>query len=135
MFAGKPVAVDLFTAGHTLVVAGVADGSGHFSLVAPAGVYTVVASATGVLDAQATVTLTAGITTTMPTITLLAGDIDNNGVIDQFDAMTIGMNYNLSVPDLSAPVAADLNNDGTVNVLDLELLAQNYRKTGPQAWQ
>ena len=62
----------------------------------------------------------------MPTISLLAGDIDNNDVIDQFDAMTIGMNYNSTTP-----TAADLNNDGVINVLDLELLAGNYRETGP----
>ena len=61
----------------------------------------------------------------MPQISLLAGDIDNNGVIDQFDAMTIGMSYNTATP-----AAADLNNDGTINVLDLELLAGNYRKVG-----
>jgi hypothetical protein len=61
---------------------------------------------------------------------LLAGDIDNNNVIDQFDAMTIGMSYNTNTPP-----AADLNNDGTINVLDLELLARNYRNTGPVVWQ
>jgi dockerin type I repeat protein len=66
----------------------------------------------------------------MPTISLLAGDIDGNNVIDQFDAMTIGMSYNTAVP-----AAADLNNDGVINVLDLELLALNYRETGPVAWQ
>lgn len=65
----------------------------------------------------------------MPTITLLAGDIDGNNVIDQLDALTIGMNYNTTTP-----TAADLNNDGIINVLDLELLAQNYRETGPLAW-
>jgi hypothetical protein len=51
-------------------------------------------------------------------------------VIDQFDAITIGMNYNASVP-----AAADLNNDGIINVLDLELLAKNYRATGPIVWK
>jgi hypothetical protein len=66
----------------------------------------------------------------MPTISLLAGDIDNNNVIDQFDALTIGMSYNMTTP-----AAADLNNDGVINVLDLELLARNYRKTGPVAWE
>jgi hypothetical protein len=76
------------------------------------------------------VSLTAGSTSTMPTVTLLAGDIDANNVIDQLDAMTIGMNYNAATP-----TAADLNNDGVINVLDLELLAQNYRETGPIAWQ
>ena len=54
----------------------------------------------------------------------------SNFMIDQFDAMTIGMNYNMAFP-----FAADLNNDGVINVLDLELLAKNYRKTGPVAWQ
>ena len=83
----------------------------------------------GFLDAQRSVTVTAGNTTTSPTLILLAGDIDGNNVIDQFDALTIGMSYNSSTP-----TAADLNNDGTINVLDLELLAQNYRKTGPIAW-
>ncbi len=66
----------------------------------------------------------------MSVVALLAGDVDNNGVIDQFDAMTIGMSYNTAIPP-----SADLNNDGTINVLDLELLAQNYRKSGAIAWQ
>ncbi len=61
---------------------------------------------------------------------LLAGDIDGNNVIDQFDALTIGMNYNGT-----SPSAADLNNDGAINVLDLDLLADNYRATGPIAWE
>jgi hypothetical protein len=89
-----------------------------------------VATASGFLGAQGSVTLSNGATSTLPTISLLAGDIDNNNVIDQFDAMTIGMNYNTAIP-----AAADLTNDGTINVLDLELLARNYRKTGPLAWQ
>jgi hypothetical protein len=65
----------------------------------------------------------------MPTISLLAGDIDGNDVIDPFDALTIGMSYNTA-----SPPEADLNNDGVINVLDLELLAGNYRKAGPQDW-
>jgi hypothetical protein len=88
------------------------------------------ATASGFLSAQGSVTLTGGSASTMPNITLLAGDIDGNNVIDQLDAMTIGMNYNTA-----SPAAADLNNDGIINVLDLELLAENYRKTGPLPWQ
>ena len=64
------------------------------------------------------------------TFRLEAGDVDNSDVIDQFDAMSIGMNYNSS----TFP-PADLNNDNTVNVLDLEILARNYRKTGPIPWE
>ena len=93
------------------------------------GTYTVIASANGYLSAQGLFTVDAG-TTSLPVITLPAGDIDGNNVIDNFDAMTIGMSYNTSTP-----ANADLNNDGLINVLDLELLARNYRRTGPVLWQ
>ena len=129
VLAGKPVGVNLYDAGHTLVASTTTNTDGTFSLTAPAGTYSVAASAAGSLGAQRTVTLTAAGTSTLPTITLIAGDIDNSNVIDQFDAMTIGMSYNLAVP-----AAADLNGDGTINVLDLELLARNYGKTGPLTW-
>jgi hypothetical protein len=130
VLAGKPVTVSLYDATNTLVTSVTANPNGTFSLNAPAGTYTVRATASGFLSAQGSTTLTAGNINTLPTITLLAGDIDGNQVIDQLDALTIGMNYNAA-----APSAADLNNDGTINVLDLELLAQNYREIGPLAWQ
>ena len=129
VLAGKPVTVSLY-AGTTLVTSVTANPDGTFSLTAPDGSYTVLATASGFLSAQGSATITGGGTNTKPTITLLAGDIDGNNVIDQFDAMTIGMNYNGTTPS-----AADLNNDGVINVLDLELLASNYRKTGPLVWE
>lgn len=128
--AAKPVTVTLYNQDTTVRGTATPDANGNFSFTAPAGTYTAVASAPGFLRAQASPVLTSGATTTLQSITLLAGDIDGNDVIDQFDALTIGMNYNLA-----APAAADLNNDGTINVLDLELLAANYRQTGPLAWQ
>jgi hypothetical protein len=130
VIAGKPVTVSLYDATNTLVTSVAANVNGTFSLTAPAGTYTVRATASGFLSAQGSTTLTSGGTSTMPTITLLAGDLDGNNVIDQLDALTIGMNYNAATP-----AAADLNNDGVINVLDLELLAQNYRETGPTVWQ
>jgi hypothetical protein len=130
VIAGKPVTVGLYDATNTLVTSTTANVNGTFSLTAPAGTYTVRATASGFLSAQGSTTLTSGGTSTMPTITLLAGDLDGNNVIDQLDALTIGMNYNAATP-----AAADLNNDGVINVLDLELLAQNYRETGPTVWQ
>ena len=129
VLAGKPITVGLYS-GTTLVTSVTANNDGTFSLTAPAGSYTVLATSSGFLSAQGSATIASGSTNTKPTITLLAGDIDGNNVIDQFDAMTIGMNYNAA-----APSAADLNNDGVINVLDLELLADNYRATGPLAWE
>lgn len=128
--ASKPVTIQVYKADNTLVTSATAGTDGTFSFNIPAGTYTVTATAEGFLSAQGTPTITSGATTTLQTISLLAGDIDNNGVIDQFDAMTVGMSYNTATPS-----AADLNNDGTINVLDLELLAGNYHKSGALAWQ
>jgi minor extracellular serine protease Vpr len=127
--ASKSVTVSLYNADTTLATSAVVNPDGTFNLSALAGTYTVIASAEGYLEAQGAPIITSGATTTMQTVILLAGDIDGNNTIDQFDAMTIGMNYNLA-----APTAADLNNDGTINILDLELLASNYGQSGALAW-
>ena len=115
---------------NTVLIATMESRGGNFSLPVAPGTYNVVAVAPGFLSAQRTVTVTTGMTNNLPPLTLLAGDIDGNNVINQLDALTIGMGYNAAVPD-----AADLNDDGIINVLDLELLAKNYRKTGPVPWQ
>lgn len=130
VLAGKPVTIQLFDLSDNLIGSAVADSNGNFSFTAPGGNYIIVASAVGYLDAQGSISLVGGVARTMQTVTLPAGDIDGNGVIDQFDALTIGMNYNLS-----SPVVSDLNNDGIINVLDAELLAENYRLSGALAWQ
>jgi hypothetical protein len=130
VIASKPATIGLYDSGGSLVMSIAANPGDSFLLTAPSGTYTLVAVANGYLSAQGSLTLIGGSTITQPTIDLVPGDIDNNNVIDQFDAMTIGMSYNSSTP-----AAADLNNDGTINVLDLEILAKNYRKTGPVVWQ
>jgi hypothetical protein len=130
VIATKPVTVGLYNASDVLVTSVTANSDGTFSLTAPAGTYTIAATASGFLSAEGSATITGGSTSTKPMITLLAGDIDGNNVVDQFDALTIGMNYNGTTP-----AAADLNNDGVINVLDLELLAANYRETGPTVWE
>jgi len=130
VIASKPVIVNVYDASTILVATMETSPDGTFRLEVLPGTYTVVAIGHGFLRAQAEVTLTSGNTHILPPISLLAGDIDENNVIDQFDAMTIGMNYNMTTPDV-----ADLNNDGIINVLDLERLAQNYRKTGPIVWE
>lgn len=130
VIAGKAVTVKLYDNTNTLVATVPANPDGTFSLTAPAGTYAVVATAPGFLSAAGSATITSAGTTTAPTVTLLAGDIDGDNLIGPLDALTIGMNYNSATP-----TEADLNNDGVINVLDLELLAQNYRVTGPIAWQ
>ena len=130
VIASKPVTISVYDANNVLITSVAASLNNSFAVTLSAGTYTVVASASGFLNTQGSFSVTSNLTTTLPTITLLAGDIDGNNAIDQFDALTIGMSYNASVP-----AAADLNGDGIINVLDLELLAGNYRETGPVVWQ
>jgi hypothetical protein len=127
--AGKPVTVSLLDANNVTITSVIANPDGTFSLTPLPGNYTLVAAASGFLSHRGSVTITAGNTTIVPRSSLLAGDVDGNNVIDQFDALTIGMNYTSATP-----AAADLNNDGVIDFLDLELLAENYRKTGPTVW-
>jgi hypothetical protein len=126
VIASKQARIDLIDTNHNPVSSTFVMQDGTFSIDVLPGTYLVVAFVPGFLTTQGTVTLSVGNITTIPTINLVPGDIDSNNVIDQFDAMTIGMSYNTSTPS-----AADLNNDGIINVLDLELLAKNYRSTGP----
>ena len=128
--ASKVVTINVYNADNVLVGTGSVSADGTFEFSAASGINSVIASASGFLSAQRSVTVTDGSTLTLPPVTLIAGDIDNNDVIDQFDALTIGMNYNRA-----APAEADLNNDGIINVLDLELLARNYRTSGPITWE
>lgn len=130
VIASKPVTVSLYSIYNVLVTSVTANPDGTFSLTAPGGTYRIAASASGFLSAEGSASIPAAGTSTKPDITLLAGDLDGNNVIDQFDALTIGMNYNGTTP-----TAADVNDDGVINVLDLELLAANYRKTGPTVWE
>jgi murein DD-endopeptidase MepM/ murein hydrolase activator NlpD len=130
VIAAKVVTVRLYDTEDAFVAAVNANPDGTFRFDVAAGTYTIVATANGFLRIQGSITLAEGDVRAMPVITLLAGDIDDNNEIDQFDAMTIGFNYNTTEPP-----GADLNNDGIINVLDLELLAKNYRRTGPVVWE
>jgi hypothetical protein len=64
------------------------------------------------------------------TITLLAGDVNADNVIDILDLASLATHY------LSNDATTDLNGDGVVDILDLALAAQNYQQQGPLTnWQ
>ena len=102
-----------------------ADGSFQFNNV-PAGQYVLQFSAAGHLSASATLDVQAGQGATVQ-VTLMAGDIDNNGIVDLTDASFIGANYGVQAPP--APTLADLNTDGFINLVDLVLVGKNFGKT------
>lgn len=89
----------------------------------------------GYLSAQATVKIgvileQVGIeadfrTTSVGSITLLAGDVNSDNVIDILDLTYLSAHYR------TQDMLADLNADGIVNILDLALAANNYGQQGP----
>ncbi|GIK41171.1 MAG: hypothetical protein BroJett011_50040 [Chloroflexota bacterium] len=85
------------------------------------GAYTLTASSPGFLRAICNVTHQSELTT-LAGLTLLAGDLNDDGVIDVADAAALG----LAIGSSSPGAVADLNVDGTVNVLDLIPLAVNF---------
>ena len=92
---------------------------------APADTYTVTANSPGFLAASCTdVVHTADSLTSLVEVTLLAGDIDDSGVIDVTDAVAIGAVFGSTDPEIS-----DLNLDGIVDILDLILMAANFSQT------
>jgi glucose/arabinose dehydrogenase len=106
-----------------------ADGAVNFASLPP-GSYTLRATATGYLALVIPATVgAAGEPDDVSVQTLLAGDTDNNGVIDLTDAGLIGANFDVDVPP--APATADLNADGTVDIRDLVLIGINFGRTGP----
>ena len=130
VFANKPVTIHLYDQHNSLVNTSGLDVERRFIFNTAAETYTVLARAEGYLPARALIAVSPGSTTTLSTVSLMAGDIDGNFTVDEFDALSIGMNYNTA-----SPSAADLNADGVINVLDLELLAANYHASGVQIWE
>ncbi len=85
------------------------------------GAYTLTASSPGFLRATCNVTHQSELTT-LAGLTLLAGDLNDDSVIDVADAAALG----LAIGSAGPGAVADLNVDGTVNVLDLIPLAVNF---------
>ena len=123
--ATKAITVTLLS-GMTEIDSATPASGAMFSFAADPGTYTVKASAPGFLSAIGSAVVVAGGTVTKNTITLKAGDINNDGIIDDLDVVTIGIHYNQTTP-----AEADLNSDGIINILDLQALAPNYLATTP----
>jgi hypothetical protein len=121
--------------GATIVIEGTGlsattDGAGNFLFedLAP-GTYDFTADAAGYLPAQCMDKAIVAPQTTLMTVELVAGDVNDDGVIDITDAVAIGAAFGNPLANPNA----DLNDDGAVNVLDLILVASNFG-TIPPTW-
>jgi hypothetical protein len=106
-----------------------ADGAFAFNEVA-AGAYTIRFVAPLHLAATLPVNVDgSGQAIDLGTISLIAGDTDNDGKVDILDATFVGANFDVGVPP--APNNADMNHDSQVNISDLVLVGSNFGQTGP----
>ena len=62
---------------------------------------------------------------TLGSISLPAGDVNGDDVVNIFDMAVIAGRYG------SGDAMADFNGDGVVNIFDLAMAAANYEKHGP----
>jgi hypothetical protein len=76
----------------------------------------------------------SGQTTMMPETTLLAGDANDDRVIDLLDLVIIGAAYRTCSGEPAFDRRADINATGCVDLLDLVLAAINFRRSGPTPW-
>ena len=58
--------------------------------------------------------------------TLLAGDVNKNGVIEILDMTTILDNFSVLISDENYDISMDFNEDESINILDLTALLTNY---------
>ena len=95
----------------------------------PQGEYVMRADKASYLSAEGRVTISdTGKTETLPTITLLGGDLTEDGAVNLFDLVMMGSLYPAKEPAASA---ADLNADGELSLFDLVLVGRNYDQSGP----
>jgi hypothetical protein len=126
--------VTVSSATFTTTVTTGADGKFIITDV-PAGDYTIRAESPGYLSVSGGITVAIGQMVIMPTVTLLAGGINGDVVIDELDVVQLAASYGQTVPP--APAGCDINRDGEVGLADLRALAKNLtlpRQTAPTDW-
>jgi hypothetical protein len=72
----------------------------------------------------------AGAETGLLPVTLLAGDVEDNDMIDITDGAAIGASFGLTGSDL----VADVTGDEMVDILDIVLVNLNFGQAGPREW-
>jgi len=71
---------------------------------------------------------------TLPDVTLLGGDVNQDDHIEQFDAMSMGLAWNSTPMDPHWDERADINDDSGVNILDVVAVQFNWDAMAPGPW-
>jgi hypothetical protein len=108
---------------------------GQFSIDVATGTYAITVNMERYLDAEKlNVSAVAGSTTTLPAVTCLGGDSNDDCNVNILDLALMGGRFSSSCGDVNWDERADINNDCTVNILDLAMAGGNFGATCPVAW-
>jgi hypothetical protein len=109
--------------------------AGDFSLIVPAGDYTVTVEMAGYLDALKRDVAVApdGLVDLSP-LALPCGDPNDDDLVNILDLTILGSHYRLRCGDAGWDGRADVINDCVVNILDLTCSGANYGRSSPVAW-
>ena len=109
-----------------------ADGSYTIPDIPP-GPYTATASRMSYLRSWREENVPLGLVT-LPDVTLLGGDVNQDDAIEQFDAMSLGFAWNSTPMDPHWDERADVTDDGNVNILDMVAVQFNWDAMAPGPW-
>ncbi len=116
---------------NSAVFSATTDTGGNFSILnVPEGPYTsVTADAPGYLPAVCnSPTITAPLTT-LASIALLSGDVNDDGVVNILDGTAVGVAFGTT----GSGLPEDVNRDGEVDIFDIILVSVNFGQ-GSQTW-
>ena len=101
-----------------------ADGRYRFEAVAP-GNYWLTVKRSSHLASKRAATVPLGLLT-LPDVTLLGGDIDQDGHIYVRDMVAVGVSWATHPSDLAGDQRADITADDAINVLDMVAVQYNW---------
>jgi hypothetical protein len=111
------------------------DVSGVYTLTVPAGLFEVTINMNLYLDGLRTgVTVTTGITTTLPDVILLGGDTNEDDTVNILDLSFLAARFGFSCGDPLYDARGDINADCLINILDLTLAGSNFLISSPVPW-
>jgi hypothetical protein len=99
----------------------------------PPGTQTVEVTRMSYLRSSRQVNVPIGVVT-LPDVTLLGGDVNQDGHIEQFDAMSMGLAWNSTPADPNWDERADVTDDDNVNILDMVAVQFNWDEMAPGPW-
>jgi hypothetical protein len=109
-----------------------ADGS-YILPDVPPGAQTVEVTRMSYLRSSRNVNVPIGLLT-LPDVTLLGGDVNQDGHIEQFDAMSMGLAWNATPADPNWDERSDVTDDDAINILDMVAVQFNWDEMAPGPW-